>query len=404
MVTVYWKLDHQPFNNGNYGTTNTLTNYRDVIINTAAGDSKDSFDFKLDNFQGEFNQTFNAKDKITIYRQIDSDTGWSSDDVLMNGVVRDTPETEKYNQSLVQVKGYNYSETVTNALVFIDTTNGNYDIPQLIQYAITSVQNFNTNFGVTWHPDNPSVKTNGSVFPTIRERIFYKPLSYLIEKYSGLDFTEDVNYYWYVDTQNRLVWRPRQDSVSAVFDADTDEHLSLKVSKDTKDIKNFIIVKAGLDPRGNPIQERYGDYNSIAKNGFKYHFLVDENKTAQSILDADRSDAGVTDMSSASYPFTPKWSGGTSYANFSDYVDAFRVYVKAYAKQLGKTFAEQRAYGELKVDLVFIPGTKTWSIGDVIACDIPQVSASESKLLRVESAQYTGTTDTFTLVEDQGSL
>lgn len=403
MVTVYWKLDHQPFNNGNYGSTNTLTYYHDVIVNTAGGDSKDSFDFKVDNFQGEFDTTFNPKDKVTIYRQIDSSTGWSSDDVLMNGVIRQVPETEKYNQSLIMVKGYNHSETVTNALVFIDTTNGNYDVAELMQYALTSVQNFNENFKVTWHPNNPSVKTTGGSFPTIRERIFYKPLSYILEKYSGKDFTDDVNYYWYVDTQNRLVWRPRLDSVEATFDATTDEHLELKVDKDTKDVKNFIIVKAGLDPKNNPIQERYGDYNSIAKNGFKYHFLIDDNKTAQSLLDADRSDAGVDNMEDASYPFTPKWSGGTSYSNFDDYVAGFRAYVKAYAKQLGKDFADLYANGKLQVDLAFIPGTKSWGIGDMIACNIPQVSASNSKLLRVMKAQYTSTIDTFTLEEDVGS-
>jgi len=380
-----------------------LTTYRDVKIATAIGDSKDSFDFKVDNFEGDFDLTFNPNDKLIIYRQIDSDTGWSADDILMTGVIRDVPEMSAFNKEIVSVKGYNFSESVTRALVFVDGTTGAYDVPEFLQACLDSVTNFNTNFAVTWDSvNNPTVKTNDDPFPTVNEYAFYRPLSYLLDKFSGSYYTEDVNYYWLVDKDNKLVWKPKDSNPAYVFDEDNDNHIDLKVSRDNKDVKNYIIVKGGLDPENNPIQDYYGDYNSIAKNGFKYHFLVDETKMAKSLLDMDQSDAGVTSMEDATYPFTPRWASG-SYANFDAYVADFRVLIKAYSKQMGQSYAEQVANGKVKVTIGFNAGEKDWVIGNLISCSISKISASETKLLRVESAQYTGSKDTYTLIEDKGS-
>lgn len=405
MTTIYWRIEHYPYDNGSYPTSNVLGTYRNVKIKTALGDSKDTFDFKVDNYAGTFDTTFSPNDKVVIYRKVNSDTGWSSSDILMTGVIRDVPEMSAFNKEEISVKGFNFSESVTRALVFVDGTTGNDDVPEFLQACLNSVQNFNANFAVSWDSvNNPTLKSDGvTAFPTVNEYAFYRPLSYLLDKFSGAAYTEDVNYYWLVDKDNKLVWQPRGNGVTATFDENNDNHVSLKVARDTKDIKNYIIVKGGLDPKGNPIQDYYGDYNSIAKNGFKYHFLVDENKMAQSLLDLDRSDAGVDDMSNATFPFTPRWSGGASYADFDDYVDAFRLLIKNYSKQLGKSFAEQVANGKIKVDITFNAGTKDWVIGNNINCNISKISPTNTKNLRVDSAQYTGVTDTYTLIEDKGT-
>lgn len=408
MVTVYWKLDHKPFVQGGanegYPTTNTLEYYRDVVISTATGDSKDSFKLKMDYRDDGSIPDFLPKDKLVIYRQVDSNVGWSTEDILMNGTVRTVPSQENHQKDELSIEGYNHSETVMGSLIFIDATNGLYNVPEFIEACLLNATQYNKSFKVTWHPDNPTTKSDGEAFPDVNEYAYYKPLSYILEKYSGRDYTDDTNYYWYVDQDNFLVWRPRGQAVSFEFDETTDEHLMLKVTKDTNDIKNFVIVKAGLDPNNKPIQALAPDFNSIAKNGFKYHFLVDENKTARSTYDADLSRFEVDSMEDATYPLTPIWSEGTSYANYDDYVAGFRNYIKLKAKELGTEYIDLRSNGKAKVDLEFIAGTKNWRIGDLISCNIPKLSNSNSKPMRVENAQYTTAVDTFTLVEDFGTL
>jgi hypothetical protein len=402
MATIYWRIEHSPVVNGNYPTTNVLTTYRDILVNTAMGNSKDSFKFKVDNLNGVFDTTFSPNDKITVYRKVNTDTGWSSGDILMTGVIRDVPETSTHNKEEVEIKGYNFSESVARSLVFVDGTTGTLNVPQFLEACTNSVKNFNTNFSVTWDSNNPTVKTDSTTFPTVNEYAFYRPLSFLMEKFSGSSYTEDVNYYWYVDKDNNLVWKPKDSTNSDIFDESADSHVSLKVSRDTKDVKNYIIVKGGLDPRGNPIQDYYGDYNSIGTNGFKYHFLVDENKMAQSLLDLDRADAGVTNMEDATYPFFPRWADGSSYVDFDAYVAAFRVLIKSYSRSLGQSFAEQNANGKIKTTIDFNAGTKDWNIGDLIACNISKIG-TETKSLRVDSAQYGQSKDTFVLIEDKGT-
>jgi hypothetical protein len=83
---------------------------------------------------------------------------------------------------------------------------------------------------------------------------------------------------------------------------------------------------------------------------------------------------------------------------------AFREYIREEAKKQGADFVELRRNGKLKLDLEFIACEKNWKIGNVISCNIPKLSDSSSKAMRVESVQYTESVDVFTLIEDIGSI
>ena len=64
---------------------------------------------------------------------------------------------------------------------------------------------------------------------------------------------------------------------------------------------------------------------------------------------------------------------------------------------------ESRANGKLKVDITFQAEEKSWSLGQVISVNIASMGAV-NKSMRVEEIQYSTTTDTFTLVEDIGTI
>ena len=91
MVYTEWKIDYVPFESGTWNESKreTLTQYRDVMLRQFLGDTKDSFEFKLTNINGNYDTKFNPNDKIYIYRGISTDT--VPTDPEMVGLVRDNP-------------------------------------------------------------------------------------------------------------------------------------------------------------------------------------------------------------------------------------------------------------------------------------------------------------------------
>ena len=404
MVTVYWKFTRSPYSNNSWGSDTNLTELYDPVVTVKAGDGKDSFSFKVDNINGDYDTYFNPNDKIVVSRQQNSDTGWSNNDVLLTGAIRNVPEESDSSKDFLRIEGYNFSESVMNALVFVD--GAGKPLNEFLQDALNSVRVYNTNFGVTWSSSNPSVKyVDGGAFPAVNERVFNKPLSYIFEKYSTKESTGDGRYYWFVNKDNELVWDKRLDDTNGrTFNEATDSHKAIKVSKDINDVKNFVIIKGGLDPKNNPMQDRYADYSSIAKHGFRYYIFAYENKTGLSDLDVDQLNKGVDDMADASYPLTPTWDSSVTATSYDNYVDEYRAYFKNKLREEGKKFVDLRKNGKLKVSITFQAGDKTWGLGDVVAVNIPSLSSNQSKLLRVEEIQYSTTTDTFTLIEDEGTI
>jgi hypothetical protein len=403
MSYVTWKFERYPFVSAESGwssTAVTLTNVYDPQVTVNLGDARDTFSFKVTNFNDEWSNYFQPNDKITIYRVVNSSTVASSD-VLMVGSIQNTPENESGKQTQIRVEGANFSENILSAIVFFDPTG--QTIPSAMQAALLSLSNYNQNFGVTWNTGNPSVTSTGASFPTVTERWFNKPIRAFVEKYSTADLTLDGNYYYYVDNNNKLVWGKKDDAADHAFNASTAIHKSLRITKDLKDVKNWIIVKGGVDPKGAAIQTRVQDMSSIAKNGLKPYILVTIAKNAETLLKADLTAQNVTAASDLTFPYTPPWNSGSSCANFDEYVEDMRVYVIAQAKKEGQAFIDGRKNGKLKVDLTFSPGDVSWALGDVVACTIPSLS-SNVKNMRVTEIVYATDIDTYTLVEDIGSI
>jgi len=409
---ITWKLERTPFINNAFAvaSTTTLTDFRDVKVDSTLGDSKNSFDFKVPNFTGKYNNYFNMGDKITLSRVLNSGTT-STTDVVMVGCVNDLPSEINTGTDYISVRGYDFSESILGGILFADFNNTNKTIPEALSFGLDTIRNYNPQFTVTWHPDNRTTKTDGTAFPYVNEKFYYKKYSLFLEKYSSSKYTTDAySYFSYVDTQNRLVWNPRLSTPIGSFNASLDNFKAMKFTKDTKDVINFLIVQGGLDPRGRPLQVPVIDQSSVSKNGMKFYYLVDDTNKSKSLNSEDMAQIGGTSSSGtlpskilgSTYSFTPRWSSVPCTSD-DDYVTKFQTYMKAELKKIGQSYIENLKNGKLKVDIEFAPGTKTWVLGDVISCVIPQISSS-TKNLRIKEISYSSSADIYSLEEDKGSL
>lgn len=432
MSYVKWKIENTPFIDGAWDDSQTteITSFYSPLLRVNTGTKKDSFQFKVINNSLIENTTFGVDNKITIYRTANTDT-ITTDDILMVGAIRDIPINQDGMKNIYDIKGYNFSETVLKAIVFVDLEQ--VSIAAGIQEALEQVAGMNSNFKVTWSATNPTSKQSagkeGDPFPLVGEKFFYKPLKDILEKYSTNDRTEDGNYFWYINKDNELLWF-QQDSVPLyTFDSSIDAHKSIKVKKDIKGVRNYIIAKAGYDPAGNQIMTKFIDWSSVGRHGMKYYFLTTTNTLAQELRTEDNEGVqtaitGYPDSMSAS-AFTTKWratvdatvGAGTTMTdgefvtvnqgsldnNKKDYTAVIRTETKARAEKEGQAYADAHKYGKLVVDLEFSAGIKPWSLGDRVNCSIPELSQVD-KEMRVIDIQYGNDTDIYSLEEDEGSL
>jgi hypothetical protein len=417
-----WKVERIPVISSTLSwdtsTTYDLTEYYDPLITTSLGSGRDTFELKIINSHDKYDNIFQPNDKINIYRKINS-TSIVSTDLLMNGIIQDVPTTESYNQNMIRLQGNNYTEALMSAIIFLDAKL--LTIPQALQQSLDHLKaylkpdQYGNYIAPIWDNTNPTVRTDGSAFPVVGETFYNKPLIQLFEIYSTISKTGDkCNYHFYVDKNNYLKWLPSLDTSTYTFNI-TDNYRSIKINRDTKDVKNFVIVKGGYGPDNKPIQGRFMDWPSISKNGMKFYFLTDVATTAKTINQDDMKSLGITTDTypskslGSTYSFTTTWLSHaiTPYAKVTvttdaEYQLAIKNHMVALMSEYGNSFLNNNSKGKLKIDLTFQAG-KGWNIGDVIQCNIPALSAS-LKNLRVQSTQYSTTEDSYSLVEDVGSL
>jgi len=410
---VTWKIVRYPFVNNSWSAIpDVIDSFYDPQVIAKLGDTTDTFSFKVVNFNHRYDDYFKVSDKVLISRVVNS-SSLSSSDLLISGVVSAVPNDDSSSSNFVRVEGVNFSETLARALVFID--GNSLTIPHFIEQALSHIAAYNSNFKVTWHPDNKYVKTDGSEFPIVTEKWYNKSFLKLVEKYSSKSATEDTNYYWYIDSDNRFVWRPRQSVVSNSFDSSVDDYSSLKTKKDIKDVYNFVIMKGGSTPGGTAISTRVVNNISLAKHGFRPYIIVSNAGYAKTNISLDLGEDSQSSFPS-SYPFTTKWVSSLTSTDSpactknspvvvnsnGEYNEAIRREAKFLLEAEAKRFLDVRGKGKLMVEIVF-PAGKGWSIGDVINVTVPSIGKVNNPM-RVSESQYTTSTDTFTLIEDEGTI
>jgi hypothetical protein len=409
MTYVTWKVERQAYSgstsSGWTGATTEITTIQDPQVVVNLGEAKDSFTFTLSNGSQAWSNYFQPNDKIIISRVVNA-ASCATSDIIMVGTVGSPSDTWAQDQKIVRVEGFNFSETILSGITFADTQGKT--VANAIQILLNSVGVYNGSFGVTWNTNNRTTKRDGSAFPLVTERWFNKNVKNFIEKYSSNATTEDGNYYWYVDKDNTLVWKARVDNATSSFDASTNVYRSLKLGKDIKDVRNWVLIKCGTDPLGNAITTRVEDPASIGAHGLKPYILPNVAKNAEMFAKQDAAYFGVQTMADASYPLTPTWTttSATAYkTGANNYVALLRAFAVASGKTKGNAFLSRSKYGKLVVDVEASPGTtgQGCGLGDVIACTIPAIGA-EAKNLRVKEIRYSTSSDTYRLEEDTGSL
>lgn len=421
MTFTYWKVERYPKTDTSWSSTAIdIPDFYEPRITISYGEGKDTFEFKLQNFNGEWDNVWSVGDKVYVYYKANS-SSLDSSDLRMIGVVTDLPNEHDGTKNFIRVVCRNFSETLMNALVFYDPSATGDTVPQYIEQALNSVGNFNQKFKVGWASTNPSVKRDGvTAFPTIYEPWFYKTALKLLEQYSQDSYTQDGNYYWYINTDNELVWLPRTDAVDYVFNSNSDIYKAMKIKKDTSKVVNFIIAKGGLDPKGNSITAYVPEPVSMGKHGFKFKLITLSATDENNLLQLDNSAAGVTSgepITPSNYPSTTGWVATvTDYtgsptitagsrvncSSWNEYVDAFRAEIKYRLKNQAKDYLAEYKYGKLMLDIEFSAG-KGWDVGNIISVTIPEIGAENNKM-RVKKIDFTPDGEVYTLEEDEGTV
>ena len=226
MVYVTWKLERyarQSADGGWEASPTEITEFYDPLVRVNTGDARDEFSFKVSNTNNEFDNYFQAQDKIVISRKLNS-TSLASSDILMVGVVKAVPVEEDGSKDLVRVEGYNFSESILSGFAFTDPTN--VEINQAIVDVVNSIKAQNTNFGATAALDSAgghvaATTTSGGSFPVVGERWYNKSAKEFLERFSTNASTEDGRYYWYINKDNELVWQPMLDTATDSYDSST---------------------------------------------------------------------------------------------------------------------------------------------------------------------------------------
>ena len=421
MSYILWKIERTPLVDEAYDENDTeeITRYHDVNVRVGLGDTKDSFEFKVTNFNNEYFGKFRPRDRITLYRTVNSETV-STDDLMMIGTVRSADQESTADVNALSIEGYNYGESVMDAIVFSDPRDQGLDVSQALQSALNSVQNDNPSFSVTWHEDNPDNKKDNTSFPQVEERWFYKPFKKILNKYSTNEFTEDGRYNWYVDKNNKLLWIPESNEVDYTYNQLTDpDTKEISIGKDTEGIVNFVIVKGGSDPKGSPITARAQDYESTSRHGLKFKHHISDAGYARTTNAADMVTIGgdpengplPSDQPEFSYPTSAfKWLsaiGETEVTDDDDYVKKFRAYIRERLRADARDMIENRRFGKLVVEISVTAGSKNWGLGDLVnvsAYNVTLEGEFATKELRVMEIDYGTDIDMYTLSEDEGTI
>jgi len=406
MTFVEWRLEHYKDLQATGTPDNVIKRFSTPNIIVTSGDGRDSFEFTVKT-NASVSSNIEPQDKVLIKREVNS-SQFDSDSVIMNGAVNKVPKTDDASKETITVKGNNYSKTLMDATVFRDVR----DLPvdEALQEALNSIENYAPDFSVDWNSNNPSTKTNGDPFPEVGERWYDKPMRNILEDYTKDSNTEDGDYYYYVDTNNTLVWRPETDNVSDVID-NTFPYKSLELKRDTEDVVNFVKVKGGTLPTGGAIEAQYIDFGSAGKNGLRFKAIqgnenyVDSlhNQTMNS-LGADDEDIRPSEISGFSYPIsasTVAWQTSNDINSDQEYFQSLKAAVQSRLQDDGKDVVDNQKFGYIEIELEISPKHNIFQLGELFDNQLEDFTSNE---LRVQEVQYGEVIDVVTLREDEPSV
>lgn len=432
MTFVRWKMEHTPVRNGEAIEEDTTT-YYDIIDPTVRwklGDSKDAFECKLRNIDGELNGKINPMDRLTIYRTVNSET-FTASDIIFVALVVSANQEQSASDSVIKIVSYSFSDEVMTSVIFV--AGNNRPINEVLDEATRTLQTRPGTLNIVWDPDNPSLKSdNVTPFPPMLEDWKNRPFRDLLIKYSTDQFTQDGSYTWYVSRDNKLVWKRSESFQLQSFNVTTTPIYSFRTDLDREGIRNYVIVKCGLDPAGVQIQRAVHDMPSIARYGQKFQVLIAEAGNAQIFNRMDLIKSYGQEVRDTTYPdlsagFTTAWrsavtkeidvgvnmvegefvtipDSGTDQQRRNRYTAIIREQALAIGIAEANRFMKARRFGKLGFEFDVEPGTLGWSLGERVNDIIPWVRLNQQINLRVQEIQYGEDSDKYVIAEEIGSL
>ena len=437
-MRVTWTVTHTPLRGSRYDTANTktYTKFNGVKIKPRLGDTKDTFSMKARVTDPELVGRINIGDLIQLKRTMNA--SYSAPDIDFTGRVVDKPWTKNPSENTLEVEGYSYSDAITNGIVGVDAEN--LTIPEAIKLAIQEIAGFGSRtLPITWDESNPMVNSNGDPFPIVGEKLYNKRARYVVTKYSTAEETQDGTYIWYIDENNKFIWKRASDQVDHTFDASTDKYVEIGEETDRDGMVNYVVIKGGTDPSGKAITVTDFDSQKTQKYGQQFRYIPDIAANANTLNQRDMAmlqeqyeeelesldpesqeyedlvaEGGYTGRrypKEADYQndgFTTTWRSlnnenePVTVFNDDEYVAAIQAHVRLACEKEARRIIEANKYGEQKIELSFKAG-KGWRLADVIRAKIKGL-AQEELQMRVAQAEFTNTRDTFVLLVDTGEV
>jgi len=403
MSFVNWKVEY--FGDKASSTVQEeITRFYGIQVIKETGDSKNSFEFKL-SANNDLVDTIEPQDKIRISRVVNGNT-FTTDDVVMVGIVNEKPREVTTSNDMYKIKGNDLSRTLTDATVFVDARD--LQIDKALQKALNHIKTYAEEYAVDWDSNNPTTTINGNNFPTVDERWYDKPFRQILEEYSDESKTGDTDYYYYVDVDDKLIWRPEEDNVQDTLDI-ADGIRQFDTSRDTEEVINFVKVQGGFDPRGVAVSVKEVDYGSAGKHGLRYKFVSDIAKDAETIHSEQMAALGAEDSSEAlpgeispdPYPFIVNWDDNTQVSGDDEYVEELRSYVSGLLNQKADNILRNNENGYLEQELTIHPRFNTYTLGELYSSNVGQLTGNN---MRVKEIQYTSVADVITMREDEPSV
>ena len=245
----------------------------DLTVAKGVGGIKDSFSFNMQDASRFFSPVKRIvnDDLIKIWIQRDGST-FSDDYLFITGIINAINFSETTSEESITISGYDFSEVMFDFQ--IPPRYMNKTAPEIIR-AILEEDPLKGR-GITAGTIQ-EVKNDGSEFPIKNLAGTYTYVFELMEQLSGPDYTDDGQYYWYIDTDKKLHWKGKStDTEDINIDAEEMDINSIKVSHKKADVKNFVVYNCGIDLEGNAVESVDYDEVSIAKVGFKYYYAVQE--------------------------------------------------------------------------------------------------------------------------------
>lgn len=221
-------------------------------------------------------------------------------DLIMDGVINNINYTSDNKGELYVISGVNKLEHVMhNILPGAFKASDGKTASLVVKYYIDEINDYNK------HPPGMSNWVNiGSLLTATTRTIDYysldKPVFQHIEELSTDKYTGAGPFIYYLDTSNRLVWKPRPSDTAGSESATIEEGANIintKIQYGVFGVINALVINCGVDYSGHKITAHKINGLSIGKVGWKWKYVAKTEFASNYIA----SNSGGTDNDVRTY-------------------------------------------------------------------------------------------------------